>query len=365
MSAAGNSPDIPILDLSGSPSEIGAAHGEHQRERIKEYVDRFIEWIVDRGSAQMSEAKLWDKWSAQVDINQQLAPTLIEEMRGIARGAGVPFERVFLLNSLLDLVRFRYPALSENFGCTTFAVARATDTGETLVGQTYDLPEMHQDYLLLLRLKPQSGPKQLVFTFSGIVGACGLNEAGIGVTINYLSPLDSGLGRLHSIVVRQILAGTNLAQALPPVVVPPRAGGAQYLVGDRDGNLLSIETTAKEHAVLYPEGNAIAHTNHYLSASLKPREYIRQDSIGSSLARYTAVRRYIRDFGDNLSLQRLQELTRNHNSYPQSICAHGKESDPHGKRTRTVAAMIHRLEQQAMVITSGCACEADYASVPL
>src|SRR5439155_15522583 len=110
-------------------------------------------------------------------------------------------------------------------------------TGKTLVGQTYDMPEIHQDYLTLLRLKPAQGPRQLVFTFAGIVGAAGLNEAGIGVNINYLSPCDVGPGRLHSVVVRQILATNQLADALTPPVVPPRAGGAHFLIADRDGNV--------------------------------------------------------------------------------------------------------------------------------
>src|SRR5205823_13327700 len=128
-------------------------------------------------------------------------------------------------------------------GCTTFAVVAEQGSGKTLVGQTYDMPEFHRDYLTLLRLKPAHGPAQLVFTFAGIVGAAGLNEAGIAVNINYLSPRDVGLGRLHSVVVRQMLSGTQLADALTPPVVPPRSGGAHFLVADQDGNVVSIETT--------------------------------------------------------------------------------------------------------------------------
>src|SRR5207248_1580121 len=82
------------------------------------------------------------------------------------------FERVFLLNSLLDLNCFRYQPMADSFpGCTTFAVTAEAGTGRALVGQTYDMPELHQDYATLLRLRPAGGPRQLVFTFAGIVGA--------------------------------------------------------------------------------------------------------------------------------------------------------------------------------------------------
>src|SRR6202795_3811979 len=100
---ATNHPTIPVLDLSGTPAQIGAAHGEAQRDRIREYADRFIGSLGSGTAARLTGGELWGCWAPQVAVNQREAPHLVEEMRGIARGAGVSFERVFLLNSLLDL----------------------------------------------------------------------------------------------------------------------------------------------------------------------------------------------------------------------------------------------------------------------
>jgi isopenicillin-N N-acyltransferase-like protein len=204
-----------------------------------------------------------------------------------------------------------------------------------------------------------------VFTFAGIVGAAGLNEAGIGVNINYLSPRDVTPGRLHSVVVRQILGGRQLADALTPPLVPPRAGGAHFLIADREGDVISIETTATRYAIRYPEGNAIGHTNHYLAESLSELEYIREGSIGGSVARYTALRRFMRERGERLNLEALKELTRDHTAHPRSICAHGADFEPVGSRSRTVSAMIQVLADETMHITSGCACEGEYQPVKL
>jgi isopenicillin-N N-acyltransferase-like protein len=359
-------PDIPILDLSGTPEQIGSAHGEAQRPRIRAYVERFLDWLTKTAAISLTEQSLWSRWAVQVAANQSVAPGLIEEMRGISRGAGVPFERIFLLNSLLDLNSFRYLGLAGNFaGCTTFAVVAEAGTGRTLAGQTYDMPAFHQDYLTLLRLRPAQGPRQLIFTFAGIVGAAGLNEAGIALNINYLSPRDVGLGRLHSVVVRQVLAAHHLADALEPAVLPPRAGGAHFLVADRDGNILSLETTARSYAVLYPRGNAIGHTNHYLTGTGKAREYLRPGSIGSSLARHAALRRYLQEHQHALTVEKLKELTRSHTSYPRSICAHGAESDQPDRRSRTVAALVQVPAEGSMSIVAGCACENEYHTVTL
>src|SRR4249920_2321237 len=115
-------PNIPTLDLAGSPGQIGAAHGEAQRDRIREHAERFLNWVLSSASVRLTEAELWDRWAPQVAANQREAPELVEEMRGIARGAGVPFERIFLLNSLLDLNSFRFLDLATGFpGCSTFA----------------------------------------------------------------------------------------------------------------------------------------------------------------------------------------------------------------------------------------------------
>jgi isopenicillin-N N-acyltransferase-like protein len=170
---------------------------------------------------------------------------------------------------------------------------------------------------------------------------------------------------LHSVAVRQVLASTQLADALTPVALPPRAGGAHFLVATREGDVVSVETTARRFAVAYPEGNAIGHTNHYLASELKEIEYIRAGSIGSSLARYTALRRFFRERGDDLTTAALMELTRNHTAYPRSICAHPTGVDPSGGRNRTVAAMVLVPADGVIHVTHGCACEASYHAVTL
>ena len=87
-------PVIPTLDLSGTPAQVGAAHGEAQRERIREYADRFLGWLLRSTAVSLTEEGLWARWAPQVAANQREAPELVEEMRGIARGSGVPFERI-------------------------------------------------------------------------------------------------------------------------------------------------------------------------------------------------------------------------------------------------------------------------------
>ena len=74
-------PDIPTLNLSGTPTQIGEAHGEAAREKIRDHTDRFLELVLSRAATAPDEESLWSKWSPQVSANERFAPDLVEEMR--------------------------------------------------------------------------------------------------------------------------------------------------------------------------------------------------------------------------------------------------------------------------------------------
>jgi isopenicillin-N N-acyltransferase like protein len=73
----------------------------------------------------------------------------------------------------------------------------------------------------------------------------------------------------------------------------------------------------------------------------------------------------LQERGDRLTVEALMELTRNHTSYPRSICAHGISSEPAESRSRTVAALVQVPADGVMHVTSGCACEGGYHAVTL
>lgn len=353
---------LPVLDLEGTPARIGEAHGEALRERIAAHAECHYQWLMEGAALRLDEAGLRALWAPRLVANESAAPELVEEMRGIARGANVPFERIFLLNSLLDVENLRHPGCVGGIvGCTTFALPAEAGTAATVIGQTYDLHYFREEYGAVLRLLPRGGPRQLLFTLAGMVGCAGLNEDGIGVVINYLSARDLQPGKLHVVIVRQILASRNLADALTAPVAGARAGGSHYLVADDAGNVVGVETTATRHALFYADGRPYGHTNHYLAESLQPREVIRPGSIGSSIARYAALRRYLQRA--DLDRAALKAMTRSHDSFPRSICAHGQTHEPHDLRGRTIAAFVLALAERTMEICRGCPCEGDYATV--
>jgi isopenicillin-N N-acyltransferase-like protein len=355
---------VPLVELRGTPAEIGAAHGELLRDLVREHAERNLEWILSASALRLDEAGLWRLWAPVVTANEAEAPELVEEMRGIARGSGVSFEHIFLLNSLLDVSNLRWPeSLGSLVGCTTFALPNDPETGRAFIGQTYDLAAFRQRFNVLLKISPSEGPQQLVYSMAGMIGAAGLNEDGMGIVINYLSANDCRPGKLHAVIVRKALAGRNLADAVTAPTTGKRAGGSHYLISDAEGYLVSVETTATKFALAYADGKPFGHTNHYLTGRLEDSHTIRPSALGSSIARYTTLRRLLQQ--EPVTEATLHEIAGCHVSYPRSICAHGSPSEPADLRGLTVASVIMSLSERTMQYCDGCPCSSEFEKVEL
>jgi len=117
-----------LLMLQGTPDEIGFAHGK----LLARDVVRMIDSTLHVMGVYYSVAK--KRWFRD-DLREALERTRIyvdedyvQEMKGLARGAGVPEERVFLANT--------FPAL---FHCSGFAVSgKATKDGKLYHGRVLD-----------------------------------------------------------------------------------------------------------------------------------------------------------------------------------------------------------------------------------
>ena len=64
---ASTHPSIPVLDLAGTPGQVGAAHGESQRDRIRDYAERFLGWLLSTVAVRLTEQQLWDRWAPQAE----------------------------------------------------------------------------------------------------------------------------------------------------------------------------------------------------------------------------------------------------------------------------------------------------------
>jgi len=350
-----------VLELSGSPYEMGYQHGQAYREEIRLFAEERVRLCSDPHwtGNNLSREHVLDLAEACLAKHTRYAPELVEELRGMAAATDLSLAELIIANGFTDfidvvhatppavpplnhqpLVRFTplnagepHPAESgytpplpppdseytppeSGGGCTAFIVPdQATADGQGFFGQTWDMHNTATPYIILLRCRPTDGPASLVFTITGCVGMIGLNDAGIAVGINNLLGGDGQIGVTWPFVVRQILRQTNLEDALNCIMEAKLAGAHNYMLFDKTGRGYNVEAMSSRYQVTELRDDCLVHTNHCLiprnNEVARPRT---AESQASSEARQSMAEQLLSQ--RPITVENLMELTRE----PEAIC---------------------------------------------
>ena len=161
---------FPVVTVRGTSYELGRQHGE----QAAPLVARYLYWI-ERLTG-LPRDTLCRNAMQFVPRLEALSPAFVEEVRGLADGAGITFEEAVLCQARAEAAHA--PA---DGGCTAFALTgAATADGRTLAGQNQDLAPEYADVTIVLRVEPTGGrPRAVMVTFAGQLGYAGLNEYGV------------------------------------------------------------------------------------------------------------------------------------------------------------------------------------------
>ncbi len=357
---------IPVLELSGTPYEMGLAHGTAMREQIREFACSVTAVHQANNSCLLAECDpLVRVCMRNLGFLENFSPDLVEEMRGIADGAGIAFREVVYLNSFLELEDLRAPGLGARvipdalWGCTTFNVLpAATADGRAYIGQTYDMERYYEKYLCILRIKPEHGSESLVLTFAGVLGLVGLNSAGVGAVINKVVATDARPGVIYPFIMRKALAAERIGDALGAVIFSPRATGINYQLAG-SGVAFCAETSATYYELLEFD-HAMAHTNHYVGQHMRRFETPNWLSHGGSMVRKQVADRFLKTHRGALTPELLKEMTRDHTNYPRCICAHGFEGEGCETAFHTTFGIVMDPAAGWFEVCPGNPCENEY-----
>jgi len=359
--------NIKIVNIKGTYYEMGLEHGRQCKDlidsNIKANLAALLHSVHNKALANLSSEDLKKFTQRWIPYAQEYAPELIEGMKGIADGSEHTFEEIFFLNAFLDHHDYTYPQAAQRlmFGCTTFA---ATDTavvkGDTIIGQTYDISSVFEPQVILLRGTPEIGRPFNVLTMAGVVAWNGVNIDGISVVINRLTPNDGRPGIPYPMVVRKILEKSTISQATDMVLRARRASGINYLIADKDGDMVDLETSATDYQYIGPNQDILWHTNHYVTLAMRPYSEYHRPYAGESIIRYLRMEKLLKKHHGSINVETLKQFTRDHNNYPLSICRHPVDDAEIMARANTAAAMITNLTERKMWIVVGNPCEHNY-----
>lgn len=312
---------IRVLTISGSPFEMGCAHGAAHRDAIRHFADERVRLSGDPlwTGRTLLRAEVLDLAEACLAEHERFAPELVEELRGMASATDLSLAELLIVNGFTDFIDTVYnvgpgtvkpaaPVGADN--CTAFLVPDGLAQGQGFFGQTWDMHDSATPHVILLRGKPTDAPAFLCFTTVGCVGMIGMNEAGVSVGINNLLGADGQIGVTWPFIIRKMLQAETAEATLETLRNARLAGAHNYLIMDAAGTGYNVEASATVQHVTPLEAEAVVHTNHCLVDTTKRAERTRDTfSQGSSEARAAQAQTLLRR--KNVAVEDLQALTRN------------------------------------------------------
>jgi isopenicillin-N N-acyltransferase like protein len=346
---------FPELTIVGAPRERGRAYGAAVAPLIRHSIASYARLFASRRgldwAASQAEAMRFTPLLAE------LAPDLLDEMAGIAEGAGLGFEEIVALNVRTELMAgvgagIYHPAsaaaLARNRAagvpehplepgepdraaqaiddgeCTTAAAANpATRDGRTWLAQTWDWQGDQRAACIMLRVRAPGEPSILTMTEAGMLAKIGLNSAGVAVGLNLLRSLADGRapGMPVHVLLRKLLQARSFAEARATAGLAPAAGSSCITLASGAGELVSLELTPAGVAEVWAEGGLLAHANHCLDAGAAAGE-CPLEPTSSSRERSDRAWAMLQAAVGQVDLATLQAILTDHADAPRCICRH-------------------------------------------
>jgi len=353
--------EFQLIETSGEPFERGVQHSERAADLIQANLEGY--WRLFKHDVGLDRSAVLEQARGYLHPIEMYAPHLLEEMRGIAAGAGASLDEILALNCRTEILSMGTIPLREE--CTALFVApEATADGHTLLAQNWDWANVLRGGTVLLRIEQPGKPTVLTLTEAGMVGKIGLNSAGIGVVTNFLRHDHRRVGVPFHLILRDALDAPRLGLTVAAVYRDVRADSGNYLLAHADGEAINLEAAPSDVGFLHPQDGLLVHTNHFITPRLQAGDCGIAES-DNTLARYGRAVRLLRAQVGQITVETLKDVFRDHFDHPKSICRHPDPAQNETERSATLASMILDLTAGEMYVTAGEPCETKYRKLTI
>lgn len=317
--------DLPVIELSGSPREMGQAFGEMCRREISDLYEirlRHAVAFAREEGRRFKPEQVLDICRQCLGPTEAYDPAGYEESCGIAQGARITPAQLFVLHGLTDLRDLlAYGERPASEGCSSFIIApdRAAG-GHMLLGQNWDLYTDNMPYLRLVHRRPSRGPETWSLTATGGLSLIGLNSDGIAVGNTNLKTRDVRIGVQYLSVLHRALTSRTLDEAVQAVSEAPRSAAHYFYLGGPSGLSWGLECSARKCARFEVRTGTFVHCNHALDPSI--RDWEMGDPNDSTCFRQERLTRLLSSCKEGISVEKLKELLSDHEGGSLAICRH-------------------------------------------
>ena len=341
-----------VIEIRGTPHERGLQHGKLLRASIRRAVDAWKEDL--RGTYGADPDVFIKKFLATTDYVpaiEKWTPDLLQEVRGIAEGAGVDFSTM-LVYQLPDEYWVNGSVASRDH-CSALGVA-ATKDHSSIVAQNADLEGFRDGFQTILHITEPTGLEQFVLTAPGLIGFNGMNSKGVGVTTNTLTQLASRREGLPvAFVVRGVLERVGFNEARAFLRAIRHASGQNYTLGG-GGRVACFEASANKVIQIDPPnaGAFVYHTNHPVAnedySGFGILAMANADPTDSSHTRYDALRKRLSADPGKGIIDMVQATLRSRDSELYPVCRPHRDN----QHVFTYASTIMVLDTKPYLIAA-------------
>jgi len=353
---------FPTIQVRGGPSERGQKYGQQASRRIRRSIEVYREAFLHIAGWSWRQTK--EHAQTYVPAIERYRPHFLDEMAGIAAGAGLPFEDILALNVRTE-VMFAAVARAAAKECTSFAaLPEATKDGHTLLGQNWDWLTGTAETVIVLEAEPAEGPNFVTVVEAGLLAKIGMNERGIGLATNALvSDQDAGKAAVpYHTILRAILESETPSAALDAITRHPRASSANYLIAHRDGEAINVEAAPGDYSRIYmdfPAGGVYGHANHFICPGFDMKDVGIWDGPSSPF-RARRMQRLLEQRRGDLDVAMLQTFLADHFNYPAAICYHPNTDLHPAEQYASVAAVVMDLDEATLWLADGNPCQTPF-----
>jgi len=283
---------VAVVYLTGTPYEIGLAHGKLCKKEIGELNARFFN-LFDRFAKDPHNR--WIELSRQLEKN--IPKEYIDEMRGISDGSSIEYNKILFINTL--------STISMKDSCLAFAFQNSNSEIITLrQDDEFKNTDFHHKMILFI-IKPEKGIGfAAIITPGWIDGETGINEKGITVSQNNIGIKQKEWDVMPiTVLSRYMLQYSETINEIDRLLDEQHAyPGRLIFVSSRNGASV-FEFVNTEKARINMKNGFLALSNH---ARVIPS----RRSGGSSVKRLSILEEFLTENGDKMSIEKAIELVR-------------------------------------------------------
>jgi isopenicillin-N N-acyltransferase-like protein len=286
-------------------------------------------------------------------------PDLVDEVEGIAAGAGVRADELLAINARTELLG---PGVAGE--CS---VAARVGAGGASLAQNWDWHPDLRASRVVWSVEPSGGPPFTTVTEAGILGKLGVNAPGVACGLNFLtSSGDGGVAAgalpIH-VLLRCVLdrCGSVLEALALLMGARVTASSCVTLAGVEPAGpcVVAVELSPGGAGVVWPdERGLLVHTNHFAVAPAGVRD-TQPAEHPSTLLRAWKLAALVRGGVE------AEAALASHFPAPEGICRHEDATAAWPDRRATLLSVVLDPAAPALRLAAGPPCEAAFADVEL